>query len=169
MILAFSQQLNNRPTLFVEKILNSMHFDLKTGNELNDFLVYEKYGYQDSHTLINTVLKQKSKKHTIRKDTSNRWKAGNDIHFSINVRTKNQVQFAPVVKCVSTQKIEINWKDGDGYIMKAPTIWVDNRWIVGEEEEQLAINDGFNSIEDFYKYFNTDFTGKIIHWTNLKY
>ena len=29
------------------------------------------------------------------------------IHFNINVRTKNQFQFAPVIKCVSTQKIEI--------------------------------------------------------------
>ena len=34
---------------------------------------------------------------------------------------------------------------------------------------QLAINDGFESLKHFFEYFNEDFEGKIIHWTDLKY
>lgn len=34
---------------------------------------------------------------------------------------------------------------------------------------QLAQNDGFDTIEEFFEYFNEDFTGKIIHWTGLRY
>lgn len=34
---------------------------------------------------------------------------------------------------------------------------------------KLAINDGFESIDDFFNYFNEDTTGKIIHWTDLEY
>ena len=33
----------------------------------------------------------------------------------------------------------------------------------------LVQNDGFASISDFFKFFNKDYTGKIIHWTDLKY
>ena len=33
----------------------------------------------------------------------------------------------------------------------------------------LVQNDGFASISDFLKFFNKDYTGKIIHWTDLKY
>ena len=33
----------------------------------------------------------------------------------------------------------------------------------------LAKNDGFDSVDDFFKWFDKDFNGKIIHWTNKKY
>ncbi len=28
---------------------------------------------------------------------------------------------------------------------------------------------GFDSVEDFFRWFDTDFKGKIIHWTDLRY
>ena len=35
---------------------------------------------------------------------------------------------------------------------------------------QLAKNDGFDSIEDFFKFFTKDiFVYKLIHWTDFKY
>lgn len=37
------------------------------------------------------------------------------------------------------------------------------------ESRVIAGNDGFNSIDDFFAYFNKDFSGKIIHWTDLRY
>jgi len=40
-----------------------------------------------------------------------------------------------------------------------------SRWSINH----LAKNDGFEGIEDFFKWFNEDFKGKIIHWTNYKY
>jgi len=37
------------------------------------------------------------------------------------------------------------------------------------EIERLAENDGFNTASDFLEWFDHDFTGKIIHWTDYKY
>jgi hypothetical protein len=34
---------------------------------------------------------------------------------------------------------------------------------------QFVQNDGFDSIEDFFSYFDKGFKGKIIHWTDLRY
>jgi predicted nucleotide-binding protein (sugar kinase/HSP70/actin superfamily) len=34
---------------------------------------------------------------------------------------------------------------------------------------KLAINDGFEDMHQFFKWFDTDFKGKIIHWTDLRY
>lgn len=35
--------------------------------------------------------------------------------------------------------------------------------------EELAMNDGFESVDQFFAWFNKDWKGKIIHWTDLKY
>lgn len=43
------------------------------------------------------------------------------------------------------------------------------RWNGTDLIEKIAINDGFDSVDDFFSWFKDDFTGKIIHWTNLKY
>ena len=113
------------------------------------------------------VGSNKSKLHTIRVDESNRWKTGMDIHFVINNRTPQRFQFAPVVKCTGDQKIEILYSFPDNLLSAFPRVFVDGVWL--PDATQLAINDGFNSVEDFFAWFNKDFTGKIIHWTDLRY
>jgi len=106
------------------------------------------------------------KLHTIREDKKNLWKAGNDIHFVINNRTPQRFQFAPVVKCVSTQRIEIlHGLKSD----KQAFVAVDGKTLHISDIKRLAINDGFDSVDDFFAWFKEDFKGKIIHWTNLKY
>jgi hypothetical protein len=35
--------------------------------------------------------------------------------------------------------------------------------------EVLARNDGFATVKDFFEWFSEDYTGKIIHWTELRY
>ena len=35
--------------------------------------------------------------------------------------------------------------------------------------ENIARNDGFDSINEFFDFFDKDFSGKIIHWTDKKY
>ena len=102
MILAFTQKLNGKPSYFVEKIWQSLPAKLALeSNYFSGGLMRKNYKFSDD------AYDMKPKMHTIRKDSSNRWKAGNDIHFTINVRTKNQFQFVPVVKCISVQIIEI--------------------------------------------------------------
>jgi hypothetical protein len=101
--------------------------------------------------------------HTIRK--GKRWKPGNKIHFATGVRTKNYKQFN-FGMCISTQHIAI-LKNPKGFI----TVIIDYSRILDDEQKQkLATNDGFDSIEDFYKWFEAKgFTGQIIHWTTFKY
>lgn len=50
-----------------------------------------------------------------------------------------------------------------------PTVIIDNKKLSYSEMEQLAINDGFDCIDDFFAWFNTDFTGKIIWFVDKKY
>jgi len=100
------------------------------------------------------------KVHTIRKDTKNRWKKGQIIDFAINVRTPNYHCFKKDV-CDGVQKITIA-KQG---------VWVDGRRLMKTEVTALAIRDGFDSVSEFYKWFEKQlpFRGKIIHWTHLRY
>ena len=110
------------------------------------------------------------KKHTIREDKHNRWEHGKQIHFATGVRTKNYKQFKSK-KCVSVQDIEIIYNLNGEREMYNKGIWVlvDNIHINDFWLLELAYNDGFNSIEEFFKWFNKDFKGRIIHWTDMRY
>lgn len=169
-------------TLFPEKIVESI-------KGVYDFYYYdyldgeEPLGMksEDEWPSIETI---NPKKHTIRLDNGNRWKEGNLIHAVINNRTPSRYQFAPIIKCTSVQIIEI--KDlsqsskipcsyvakvvvrGETYI-KPFDVFIDGFHLSYNELEKLAINDGFDSVEQFFQWFNEDFTGKIIHWTDEKY
>ncbi|MFI5142060.1 MAG: hypothetical protein ACHQII_06855, partial [Bacteroidia bacterium] len=44
-----------------------------------------------------------------------------------------------------------------------------NRYRFTPIVEQLAYNDGFDNVEAFLNYFKDGFTGKLIHFTDLKY
>ena len=148
-----------KPTYFPEKIIRKMAFR----DEVEDYACSE-YSNIDWE-LIGSI---QTKIHTIREDAGNRWKAGNDIHMVINNRTKNRLQFAPVMKCVSVQKIEIHNHDGKGVSLYS-FVKIDGRQLGWPEIDKLATNDGFDSVEDFFSWFNKDFKGKIIHWTDFKY
>ena len=161
-------------TLFPEKILQSLE-------GICDFRYYD---YHDGELPLGMrqnddipdIKSIEPKKHTIRIDSKNRWKKGNLIHSVINNRTSNRYQFAPVIKCTRVQQIEIVHRPGVVHF------YIDNNWFgdvfhhgfdsiyeFTNDIRTLAINDGFDSIEHFLQWFNKDFTGKIIHWTDLKY
>ena len=168
MTLAFMQQfpkgikgLEGKPTHFVEKIWQSFPDEVTTEVFSDQYLPgLEKVGYDFNIDAVDMAPKL----HTMRRDENDRWKAGNDIHFYINSRTPEQFQFAPVIPCVSTQKVEIK------HVYPHRYIFIDGRYISDfTEKHKLAINDGFDSVEDFLAYFNSDWVGKLIHWTDLKY
>lgn len=174
MILGFSTQIKEKPTYFIEKIWKGIKENISR----------ELYFKILSHTAPEEMIKQYPidaevyekifpKVHTIREDSGNRWKIGCKIDFFINVRKKNMFRFAPVLPVVNTQKIEIRWIGfSDSY---RPWVKIDGKlfYDVAEINKKemllLAQNDGFESIEDFFSYFNKDFSGKLIHWTDLKY
>lgn len=119
----------------------------------------------------------KPKKHTIRK--GHRWKAGTPIQMAMGGRFTPYVQFNKyevlLQKCISTQHIQINYPKHEFTFPKIPKIFIDgDKFDYRVEEEmkvlnELAINDGFDSFEDFLEWFHEDFDGQIIHWTDLVY
>lgn len=114
-----------------------------------------------------------TKKHTIREDITNRWAEGKTIHFATGVRTKNYNNFKTDV-CKSVQEIEIFFNEDQVFEDYDRGVWVlidgvvtSSFWVL-----ELAVNDGFKSVYEFYNWFgkNTNyFKGKIIHWTDLTY
>ncbi len=176
--------LKGEQTVFVPQILNSLyHNGLITSDQITDY----ECKYYDI-TDLQFICSERKKPHTIRADKKNRWHAGRDIHFKIWQGVpyhSDTFQFAPVVKCISTQKITIRWQFKGNEKVVDVNIWNDPKgkvksygyvkWINDEivqqsyMVEQLAINDGFRSVEHFFRWFNEDFTGKLIHWTDLRY
>jgi hypothetical protein len=115
------------------------------------------------------------KKHTIRLDKKNRWKVGNKIHAVYHNRTKSQHQIAPIFECKGIQDIEITYNHGKAFVIiknkPCPAIWIHDfkSDYVHPNILEIAINDGFNNLTDFFNWFNADFKGKIIHFTNFRY
>lgn len=167
MILPFSTQINGKPNYFVEKIAIGIDKHIGTYHTEPFLKVYkEKF---ESKPPVNFT----GKLHTIREDAKNRWKTGTMIDFYINNTKPNMFRFAPRIPVVSIQEIEIiYYTDRETLIKDLPpkkAVVLGNSRLNQIEIEQLAQNDGFNTIEDFFTYFNEDFKGKLIHWTNLKY
>ena len=104
--------------------------------------------------------------HSIR--AGSRWKAGMKIHFATGVRTPLYNQFNTGV-VISVQKISISPPvvHKDGY--RTALILIDGKGINEYTKSVLASNDGFDSIDDFWNWFDKGIRGQIIHWTNFKY
>ena len=68
------------------------------------------------------------------------------------------------------QKIEIVWHIhwNDDYPTET-TVKVGDSYLNYFEILQLAQNDGFDTIDDFFAYFSENFKGVIIHWTDKIY
>lgn len=172
MILSFKTKIENKPTYFVKKIVLGLErVGLISICKASELLLIPISEIRSSAEF--------SKLHTMREDKNNRWKAGNKIDFFINARQKDMFRFAPVLPVVSIQKVEMIWYGDE---IKLVNIYIDGECYVQnygiefnssnqrqERMEQLAKNDGFDSVEEFLNYFNTNFTGKIIHWTDFKY
>lgn len=168
MILGFKTQINGKPTYFPEKIIKAIRTKLNVNDNIDLDYRFDIFAYD----------KVKPKLHTIREDKNNRWKPGAMIDFFINVRTKLMLRFAPRIRVVSTQTIEIFWYNR--YKKKdLVNIFIDD-YLFAEVQfgkitkvkgdlHSLAQNDGFETVDDFLAYFNNDTVGKIIHWTDLKY
>lgn len=126
---------------------------------------------------VQPILKGE-KIHTIREDKHNRWKPGRKIQQATGVRTKEYNCFSET-RCLSIQTIQIIHTHNDNISTK--TMLVDNKIFgravyqncklvfVSDNIELLSQKDGFTSINEFFEWFDTAFTGKIIHWTTFKY
>lgn len=160
MILPFKQLFPwGGPTCFMEKIGASKPH--------TDFLPREKNPKFDIYKIpiVDVTRSFKPKRHSIRALSKRKWREGSLIHCYYNNRSKDAFQFHPTFMCTGIQNIKIRTFNG-GLIFH---IYVDGWLLNYNKMEALAINDGFDSLEDFLKWFNKDFDGIIIHWTDLKY
>tara|TARA_R110002096_G_scaffold129211_1_gene277885 strand:+ start:4591 stop:5127 length:537 start_codon:yes stop_codon:yes gene_type:complete len=178
MTLSFSQKINDAATFFPEKILSGLR-----GMELTQ----EMANYLSQSSSHSKPLSFRPKLHTIREDTKDRWKVGAKIHMVINNRTKDRLQFAPVLEVKAIQKIKI-WRSVEGNSTKV-CVFIDDKLLgvatfldgyllsYSKSLLELAYNDGFDYLSPdpapwdlgFFNWFSEDFEGKIIHWTDLKY
>lgn len=158
MTLSFSTKFPwGEPTNFVAKIWNSLN------QHYGESIAEEFYEYGADLYDIDQHL---PKHHTLREDRKNRWKPGCKIHPVIHNRTSDRFQFAPTIKCISVQDIRIKPESRQVIVFQK---WHEDRNLYDAEIKRLAINDGFDSVEDFWRWFDKDCELKIIHWTDLKY
>ena len=113
--------------------------------------------------------------HTIREDSHDRWKPGNTIQFATGIRTKNYNCFKEGV-CLGVQTIQIMHTIGTVTVYIDGSAFgsvfhhgLDDIYEYSNDLLDLAKNDGFEDLESFFKWFNKDFKGKLIHWTDFKY
>ncbi|ROH98388.1 hypothetical protein EGI16_21370 [Chryseobacterium sp. G0240] len=177
MILSFSRQIDGKPTYFPEKIIAGLYVNNQISKnkatelfnpQVLEKIIPEKYqeagkvNFATIHKIeFDNTIYHRAKIHTIREDKTDRWKDGTMIDFFINARQKNMFRFAPRFPVISTQFI--------GIYPKTKDVIIDGKHLFPSEIDVLAVNDGFFDYYDFFEYFNEEFHGKIIHWTNLTY
>lgn len=73
----------------------------------------------------------------------------------------------PDISYISEVKVEFS---GDLFsLFLAYTVKIDGRILNSEEVSKLAINDGLPNADAFFCWFDTDFIGQIVHWTDFEY
>lgn len=147
---------NPAPTYFREKILGGQRIPCSING-----------GTYAASDKVSEVKIFTPKLHTLREDPHDRWKAGRKIEMvyrgaGYKIIDHFNKGIPELEKCVSVQKIEIKFKLNGS----AMVVYVDGK---PTSIEQLSRNDGFNTVEDFFRWFNTDWSGKIIHWSNFRY
>ncbi|WP_158796144.1 hypothetical protein [Pedobacter sp. L105] len=168
MKLSFGTEVNHQPNYFLEKIWKGL---LQGPGKLEEsYLNYqsrylEKFGQFWEGDTFGEFLEPKI--HTIRRDADHEWKAGMDIQLVINLNTPDEFQFAPLLKCQSVQRIQIDYSNLISE--KGPAVFIDYELLDRVTLAQMVMNDGFPTIDDFFLYFNEEFTGNLIHWTPLIY
>lgn len=126
----------------------------------------KKWPWNGEPTRFPEKIKSGEKVHTIREDQHRRWREGMDIHFATGLRTPQYNQFESGV-CSGVQEIRMLYHNIR--YMYRPVIHIDDRQLDLQEAKIFARNDGFDSWEQFKQWFDEDFKGRIIHWTELRY
>ena len=158
------ERIGGQPTNFIPKLWLAMlnGIAMNAGQYTKMFALLSEADKE----LLSTV---KPKIHTFREDHHDRWQPGTLIHSVIHNRTPQRLQFLPTIPCAGTQKVHIHHYSKEMYGDRPSDIHIDNIRMTPQEVEQMAFNDGFECVQDFFAYFNKDWKGKIIHLTELRY
>lgn len=120
-------------------------------------------------------IKSGAKIHTIRRNVGGRWKVGNKIHFwKDNPRhiTKKPYCFGegivinviPIAIRYSRHVSSYSYPKGCKFVVT----YINSKPLTIAECESLAKNDGFESFNEFLDWFDSDFDGSVIFWSNFK-
>ena len=114
------------------------------------------------YTLPNAIenIRTGKKIHTIREDAKERFKVGMILDHCTGVRTKK------FQKHVQNSCLRIDWVFID---IRSYSIKVNGVELLEFEKQLLIQNDGFDSIEGFWKWFPEPGNYRLIQWTNFKY
>ncbi len=117
-------------------------------------------GGVSKQTGFEVKILSKLKLHTIRTDINARYMVGRTMRFATGVRTPDYNHFYSAV-CSGVQDIRIENR----------VIIIDDRKLLYDEMLKLILNNGFDTPNDFWGWFDQHmpFKGKLIHWTDLKY
>lgn len=138
MVLSFKTQINGKPTHFREKILVHLGEDA-----ISAYYKRRAELYQEA-VPAGLACWDKPKKLTIRDDPHFRWRPGLKIHFATGARTKDYECFA-IGECTKVADLFFHFYEDYSFSMK-----LDGKGNFSNEElNQLAIDDGFDSWEDF--------------------
>lgn len=167
MKLSFGTKVNNQPNYFIEKIWKGLLNG--TANLEDSYHNYQgrylaKFGEFWDGDSFGEFLEPKI--HTIRRDPENKWREGTDIQLIIQQGEPDEFQFAPTIKCLGIQRIQIDYSN---LINEGPAVFIDYELVDKETLAKLVVNDGFATIAEFFYYFNEEFSGNLVHWTPLKY
>ncbi|MEX0274289.1 MAG: hypothetical protein AB3N16_07925 [Flavobacteriaceae bacterium] len=177
-----------------EQLLDEFFWDnhhISFHNREEIWRLFEAVDYKIDWDAYDCLVRDdEGKIHTIRFMTPERaaqWaKKDREIHFYINNRTPRAFRFAPLIKRKGFQKIEIEHSLSNPPIVRVKIegkqLWTGNpydKFMSGSfPMVDLAINDGFEAIEDFFAYFRPERIAKaqkagkdpyIIHWTGKLY
>lgn len=178
---------NPAPTYFREKILAGVGLYVSPKDaDLN------YYSNQEAS-------KRSTKKiHTMREDPHNRWKAGRNIQMvyrgaGYKILDHFNKGIPELETCKGKQYVQLRWAAKSEYVETTlplqkiiapasampdkkkrecfyyPRVWIDSAEVLESVIRELAINDGFGSVDDFFRWFNKDWSGYILHWTDFRY
>lgn len=105
-----------------------------------------------------------SKIHTIRRDKNKKWQKKVKIHFATGVRTPfyNQFKFG---ECKFNQSVHLIPEKREIWLGLNGGIHLLNK----KHNAMFAKNDGFDTEDEFWEWFNEEYHGVVIHWTNFVY
>lgn len=178
---------NPAPSYFREKILGGQRIPCPING-----------GNYASPDKLSEVKIFTPKIHTMREDPHNRWRVGRSIQMvyrgpKYSILDHFNKGIPELEKCKGKQYIQLRWAAKSEYVETTlplqkiiapasampdkkerecfyyPKVWIDNSEVSESVIRELAVNDGFDSVEDFFCWFGKNWSGYILHWTDFRY
>lgn len=146
MNLSFTAEIDGKPSFFKEKILLSLG----------------TVGLPDLNPKLHTIRRTRAE--ATGDPKAPEWQQGMVIDFCISTAAGQEIPFGPKIRCTGIQNICI-CAIGNSL----PEIHIDGHELDVVQIRELAVNDGFENLEDFLNYFQGNFSGLLIHWTKKRY